>query len=433
MTVDLIKLSAREAARRIREGSLTAEALMRAYLERIAEKEAQVGAWQFIDPDLAIKCARERDRASVKGALHGLPIAVKDIIDTVDMPTEYGSPLYAGHRPDADASCVTLIRAAGGIVLGKTVSTEFAALAPGKTRNPHNLAHTPGGSSSGSAAALAADMVPLALGTQTSGSLIRPASFCGVVAYKPTRGTIDKTGVKPLADSLDTVGTMARNVRDVAFLASILSGRPDLSDDIGTPRIGLFRTPHWDVAKPETHDALAHVQRATQKAGAQIVEVTSPSGFIDLIHAHDVIMDREMLHALAFERLMRADRISPKTRAYLEAKKMPSSKSYDAAQAKAAAMRGLFDEIYQRCDILLTPASVGEAPLGLDSTGDPTFNRVWTLLGMPCVTVPTFREDHALPVGVQLVGRVGADLQTLAAAEFVEAVTENRQLSSSRH
>lgn len=420
MTADLIKLTAREAVARLRDGRLTAEALTRAFLDRIAERETEVGAWQFLNPELALAQARERDKAPAKGALHGLPVGVKDIIDTVDMPTAYGSPLYAGHRPDADASCVALIRVMGGVVLGKTVSTEFAALAPGKTRNPHNPAHTPGGSSSGSAASLAADMVPLALGTQTSGSLIRPASFCGVVAYKPTRGTIDKTGVKTLADSLDTVGTMARDVRDAAFFASALSGRPDLPADIGTPRIGIFRTPHWDMAQAETHDAIARAERAAAKAGAKFVEVAPPAGFADLIDVHDVVMNREMLHALSFERLMRADKISQKTRDYLAAKTMPTPEQYDAALAKAADVRARLGEMFKTCDVLLTAASVGQAPVGLDSTGDPTFNRVWTLLGVPCVAVPTFRGGGALPVGVQMVGRIGADLQTIAAAAFVE-------------
>jgi amidase len=306
--------------------------------------------------------------------------------------------------------------------MGKTVSTEFAALAPGKTRNPHNPDHTPGGSSSGSAAAVASGMVPLAMGTQTSGSLIRPGSFCGIVAYKPTRGTIDKTGVKALADSLDTVGVMAREVRDAAFFASALSGRPDLPDgNPAAPRIGFYMTPNWDMTQPETRDAMERARRAAEKSGAGVVDVAPPPAFADLIHAHDVVMDREMLHALAFERLARADRISRKTRDYLGPKTMPTPDAYDEAQRKTTAARDRLGALFQSCDVLLTPAAVGEAPEGrLDTTGDPTFNRVWTLLGVPCVTVPA-RPGGALPVGVQIVGRLGADLQVLAAAAFVEA------------
>jgi amidase len=306
--------------------------------------------------------------------------------------------------------------------MGKTVSTEFAASAPGKTRNPHNPAHTPGGSSSGSAAAVAAGMVPLAMGTQTAGSLIRPGSFCGVVAYKPTRGTIDKTGVKPLADSLDTVGVMARNVRDAAFFASVLSDRPDLPESAAVaPRIGFHKTPHWDMAQPETHDAMERVRRVAEKQGACVIDIAAPDAFADLQKAHEVVMDREMLHALAFERLMHAEKLAKKTRDYL-ARPMPTPEAYDEAQRRATAARGHLGALFESCDVLLTPAAIGEAPEGrLDTTGDPTFNRIWTLLGVPCVTVPTWRGGGALPVGVQIVGKPGGDLQMFAAAAFIEA------------
>src|SRR5215216_600925 len=251
---DPLSLSAREAAQQIAARRLSAEALVAACLDRIAAREAAVGAWHHLDREAALEAARQRDREAPRGPLHGLPIAVKDLIDTADMPTGYGSPIYQGHRPAADAACVALARSAGAVVLGKTVTTEFACFTPGKTANPHNLAHTPGGSSSGSAAAVAESMAPLAFGTQTAGSVIRPAAFCGIVGYKPSFGTIPRAGVKMLCDSLDTVGTMARNVADAAFFAGVIAGRPELRDvapSEAPPRFGLYRTPMWDEAGPE--------------------------------------------------------------------------------------------------------------------------------------------------------------------------------------
>src|SRR5229473_6284675 len=251
---DPLTLSARDAAREIAAGRLSAEALIAACLERIPAREPVVGAWHHLDRDAALAAARCCDTSAPSGPLHGIPIAVKDLIDTVDMPTGYGSAIYEGHRAAADASCVAIARAAGAVVLGKTVTTEFACFTAGKTANPHNPAHTPGGSSSGSAAAVAAGMVPLAFGTQTAGSVIRPAAFCGVVGYKPSFGTIARAGVKPLADSLDTVGIMARDVADAAFFAAVLSDRPTLTveGDLPLPRIAFYRTPEWRHAEAST-------------------------------------------------------------------------------------------------------------------------------------------------------------------------------------
>src|SRR5437016_9921450 len=250
-----LSLSARDAAREIAAGRLTATTLVAACLERIAAREPVVGAWHHLDPDATLAAARRCDASPPSGPLHGVPIAVKDLIDTVDMPTGYGSPIYQENRPAADAACVALARAAGAVVLGKTVTTEFACFTAGKTANPHNPAHTPGGSSSGSAAAVADGMVPLAFGTQTAGSIIRPAAYCGVVGFKPSFGTIARAGVKPLADSLDTIGTMARNVTDAAFFAGILGGRPGLREVTmpdAPPRFGLYRTPMGEDAEPST-------------------------------------------------------------------------------------------------------------------------------------------------------------------------------------
>src|SRR5579885_2458435 len=263
---DLCRLSARDAARRIAAGTLTAEALMRACLERIQSREATVGAWAHIDPDHALAEARARDQSAQRGPLHGVPIGVKDIMDTADLPTGYGSRAYHGHRPGSDAACVALARAAGAVILGKTVTTEFAAMSPGKTRNPHDPAHTPGGSSSGSAAGVADFMMPLAFGTQTAGSIVRPASFCGVVGYKPSFGLVATAGVKPLAPSLDTIGGFARSVADVALFIAALTDRRDLvpSAPAARPRIGIYHTEPWDHAQPATAAALEAARRALE-------------------------------------------------------------------------------------------------------------------------------------------------------------------------
>jgi Asp-tRNA(Asn)/Glu-tRNA(Gln) amidotransferase A subunit family amidase len=420
---DHFGLSARDAAARIAAGTLTAEALVRSCLRRIEALEPSIGAWKFLDRDAALAEALQRDRSGANGALRGVPVGVKDNIDTADMPTGYGSAAYEGFRPAADAACVALLRAAGAIALGKTVSTEFAAVAPGKTRNPHNPAHTPGGSSSGSAAAVATGMVPLALGTQTAGSVIRPASFCGVVGYKPSFGTIERTGVKTLAGSLDTVGVIARDVRDAAFFTSVVAGRPTLAvpADLPTPRIGLFRTEAWERAEPSVAAALERTVAALGRRGMEVSEAPSPPGYDDLLPTHDAIMAWDMVHALAFEHRCRADRLAAKTLEFLNARSLVTVEAYDQAQAKALALRAGLDRLFGDCDVLLTPAAPGEAPEGLSSTGDASFNRGWTLLHVPCITVPAGTGPKGLPIGVQLVGRIGDDARALAAAAAVEA------------
>src|SRR6516164_8047519 len=297
-------LTVREAARQIAERRLTAEALAAAYLDRIEARETMVGAWQYLDRERALADARRRDAEPTRGPLHGIPIAVKDLIDTVDMPTAYGSSIYRGHRPAADASCVALARAAGAVVLGKTVTTEFAAFTPGKTANPRNPAHTPGGSSSGSAAAVADGMAPLAFGTQTAGSIIRPAAYCGCIGYKPSFGLINRAGVKPLADSLDTLGLFAGNVADAAFFAGVLAERPalrHLAPPAQPPIFGLCRTPMWDAAEPETAAALDRGRAALEAVGAEVEELAVAPEHRGLNAAQDTIMGYEMAQALADE------------------------------------------------------------------------------------------------------------------------------------
>src|SRR6266568_5559241 len=330
-----LSLSARDAAWEIAAGRLSAEAL--------------VGAWHHLDRDAALTAARHCDRSAPSGPLHGIPIAVKDLIDTVDMPTGYGSPIYRDHRPAADASCVALARAAGAVVLGKTVTTEFAAFTPGKTANPRNPAHTPGGSSSGSAAAVAAGMVPLALGTQTAGSVIRPAAYCGVVGFKPSFGVIPRAGVKPLADSLDTIGTIARNVGDAAFLAGILGGRPGLREvamAAAPPRFGLYRTPMWEEREPTTEAALDHARAALERAGAQIAEIAVPPEHRGLSAAQETVMGFELVRGLAYERLQHSAALSPRLGQLLDAGMTVGADAYDAACAETAAARARLDGFF---------------------------------------------------------------------------------------
>jgi Asp-tRNA(Asn)/Glu-tRNA(Gln) amidotransferase A subunit family amidase len=420
---DLRRLTTREAAQRIADRQITAEALVTAYLDHIAAREPVLGAWQYLDPEQVLATARQRDTEAPRGPLHGIPIAVKDLIDTVDMPTTYGSPIYRGHRPAADAACVALARAAGAVVLGKTVTTELATFTPGKTANPHNPAHTPGGSSSGSAAAVADGMAPLAFGTQTAGSVIRPGAYCGCIAYKPSFGLINRAGVKPLADSLDTVGVFARSVEDAAFVAGVLAERPALrrlAVPQQAPHFGLYRTPVWDEAEPATAAALDVARTALARAGAIVTELPIAPEHQALAEAQDTIMWFETVRALAFERIEHSAEISPRLAQLIDTGMAIGADRYDRALACAAAACGSLDAFFGACDAILVPAAPGEAPAGLGNTGNPVFNRMWTLLGVPCVAMPARWGDKGLPTGVQLVGRVRDDPRLMGCAAFLE-------------
>jgi Asp-tRNA(Asn)/Glu-tRNA(Gln) amidotransferase A subunit family amidase len=413
-------LTALEAARRIADGSLTSEALVRACLDRIGEREPLVQAWQHLDMDAALNMARHLDQFG-SGPLKGIPIGVKDIIDTADLPTGYGSPLYETFRPPRDAACVALARHAGALILGKTVTTEFAYFQPGKTRNPHDPDRTPGGSSSGSAAAVASGMVPLAFGTQTAGSIIRPASFCGCVGYRPTFGLIDRTGVRPFADSLDTVGVFATTVGDAAFFASVIAGRPNLriADEAFRPRIGLTRTHAWEVAEPASATALDEAAARLRAAGLEVREVALPDRWRGLLEAQKTIMAFDAARSHAPEMLTASDRLGAKLRELLEAGALIAPEDYDAARALVAEARTGFSDVVDGLDVLLTLSAPGEAPEGLGATGDPIFNRIWTALGVPCISVPGLTGLSGMPVGVQVVGRWGDDQRMLAAAAAV--------------
>jgi Asp-tRNA(Asn)/Glu-tRNA(Gln) amidotransferase A subunit family amidase len=416
-------LSAREAAEQLAQRSLRAEDLVRDCLERIDARESEVKAWTHVARDAALTRARALDQGAHQGLLHGLPIGVKDLIATADMPTSYGSPIYAGHQPALDAACVALAREAGAVVMGKTVTTEFATFQPNQTRNPHNLGHTPGGSSSGSAAAVADGMVPLALGTQTAGSLMRPAAYCGIVSFKPSFGGINRAGVKPLSDTLDTVGTMARTVPDVALFAAALTGRKawlvrPLSEHVSRPlRVGLCHTYEWPQALPETQAAMQHAARAIQaRADMVLREVRLPVAFEPLAQAQTHIQLAEQAQSFAFERLNHWAQLSPRLQGIVQAGMAVTPEQYDQAQALVARCRAQLADVFQDVDVLIAPSAAGAAPAGLDSTGDPLFCRIWTVLHTPTVNLPAGWAPNGLPVGLQVVGPVGSDAFTLAAA-----------------
>ena len=355
------------------------------------------------------------------GPLAGIAVGIKDIFDTHDMPTEYGSAIYAGHRPPADAPVVALARRRGAHVIGKTVTTEFAFLEPAETVNPVNTAHTPGGSSSGSAAAVAAGMVPAAFGTQTGGSVIRPASYCGVTGFKPSFRLVPATGMKTFSWSLDTVGFFAARTADVARFASLLTGRDLEADELReAPRIGLYRTAVWDLATPDMQAALERAAETAARAGATVVEVSEPEALSRGRDIHPVIQNYEAALSFGDELARHGDALSALLRSTLEEGQAIEPQAYDngrriARQARKAAT-GLFNDL----DVLITPPAPGPAPAGLGSTGSPVFNKLWTLTGNPCVSVAGVADGHGLPMGIQVVGRFGRDKLALQAARWLE-------------
>ncbi len=404
----------------IARGDVTAEAIVRDCLDRIDEREAIVGAWAFVDRALALSQARDRDRSPSKGALHGVPIGIKDIIDTADMPTEMGSPIYRGYRPRADAACVALSRAAGAVILGKTVTAEFAGVTPGKTAHPLDPAHTPSGSSSGSAAAVADFMVPAALGTQTGGSVIRPAAFCGVFGYKPSFGRFNRAGVKPAAESFDTIGLIARTIDDLRLVDAALIGEtvaPLLPAE--PPVVGLCRTHLWQNAEAATVAAIEDTAARLAAAGATVIEIELPDEFATLTGARERINNYERARALAYEWHYHRALISDRLCRAIERGFALSHEDYGAAMALTERCRARIGEIFGRVEILLTPATPGEAPMGLDSTGDPRFQEMWTQLHLPALTLPTHRGPAGLPVGIQLVAPAACEDRLFAIGTWI--------------
>lgn len=413
--------SAGAAAAAIASGNLTSAALVAACLERIAAREEAVRAWAYLDPEKALAEARERDRQAPRSRLHGIPIGIKDVIETADMPTEYGSPIYRGNRPSADAACVAQIRELGGVILGKTVSTEFATRHPNKTRHPHDPTRTPGGSSSGSAAAVADGMVPIALGTQTSSSIIRPAAYCGIVGYKPSFGLINRAGLKFLSESLDTVGTLTRTVQDAALLVEELSGMPPTSfAGVGElrPRIGLCRTPFWQAADAATREMLESTAMTLANAGAIVSEVRLEGEFEQLNDVQVAISAYEFYRALTYERTRFPSQISDSLTARIAAGGKVTYAQYHAALDTARRCRARIADVYRHHDVLIAPSTPGEAP-SIVSTGEPTFGLLWTLLRLPCLTLPQGKGPAGLPLGVQVVAAAGCDAVLFTHAEWI--------------
>jgi Asp-tRNA(Asn)/Glu-tRNA(Gln) amidotransferase A subunit family amidase len=432
-----LELSVRELAACISDGGLRAETIVRACLDRIEAIENEVHAWRFIDPALALEQARRFDALPAVGRqvpLAGVPVGVKDLMDTQDMPTAYGSPAYEHHRPVRDAACVAAAREAGAIVLGKTVTTEFATFKPGPTVNLRALgrpvSHTPGGSSSGSAAAVAAGMVPVAFGTQTAASIVRPAAFCGIVGYKPTHGTLSYAGIKSLATSLDTLGVFARRVDDAAFFACALGRGEPLAPAPAHVRIGVVRTPHWALADTDARQALESAAGLLEAAGATIADAGLDHFGASLTEAQAVIMNYKAAAAFAPERRACPEALSEPFRAILAAGLATDARTYRRMQRVAEAGRAAIGALFERFDALIAPSAAGEAPAGLESTGDPVFSRMWTLLGVPCVQVPVDYGHTGPPVGVTVIGPRWGDAMALSVGAMVERaagpVQENR-------
>lgn len=430
-------LGACELRERIGSGALRATELARACLGRVAAREPDVQAWAALDEGLVLAQAERLDlyRSSglPLGPLHGLPVGIKDIIDTEDLPTANGNALDAGRRPEADAWLVSRLRAAGAIVFGKTVTAECAYLAPGRTRNPHDPARTPGGSSSGSAAAVAAGMVPLAVGTQTGGSVIRPASYCGVVGFKPTFGLIPRSGVLRASRSLDTVGTFGRSLHDVALLADVLAGQdaadpdtalraaPRLLDCVRStppvpPQLAFVRTDAWQGIEP---DCAAGFRELVEALGGACDEFVLPGIYAEGPTAHRRIMQAEMAHNLRHYYDRGAERLAPQTRELIEQGRAITASDYLAALDWRGPLYAGLEEVFARYDAVITPATAGEAPQGLESTGSAAFNVLWSLLGVPAVTLPLLEGANGMPIGVQLVGQRHDDGRLLRTAGWL--------------
>jgi len=415
------RLSAVEMAGRIEAGALDAEAVVASCLDRIRERESVVRAWIHVAADAALAAARAAPRNSL---MKGIPFGIKDIFDTAEMPTGYGSPIYTGCRPSFTASCATLPRAAGGVLLGKTVTTEFANRHPGPTANPHNPGFSPGGSSSGSAAAVADFMVPLAIGTQTGGSVIRPAAYCGVVGFKPSFNMFAPAGMHPNTETLDTIGIMARSVADIAlFRAAIMAipyEKPALPDR--APRLALCRTPHWDRARPEGRAVLEETAGRLRAAGAEIIEAELPNacGNVSEVQNRHSYFEAPRNHAP--ERYRHEPLLSPALRhGRIEGGRKLTLDEFRAAWRDADRMRAAAGDWAAGFDAILTLPAPGQAPKTLASTGDAIFNGLWTLLHMPCLTVPAGAGPDGLPVGIQLVGRRHADARLLDVGLWVES------------
>jgi Asp-tRNA(Asn)/Glu-tRNA(Gln) amidotransferase A subunit family amidase len=440
-------LGASDARAAIDEGVLTSRELVEACLARIDQLEPTIGAWAQLDREIALQqaAAADRFRASglVTGPLHGLPVGIKDIIDTADYPTERGTVLHQGRQPTQDATLVSLLKEAGAIILGKTVSTEMAVYAPGKTRNPHNPAHTPGGSSSGSAAAVSAAMVPLSVGTQTNGSIIRPASYCGVYGFKPSFGRISRHGVLEQSPPLDTVGVFARDLTDLAMIADVLM-RYDAQDSAMTPiappciarvmaqevpsdqHFAFVRTPVWDQVEQVTRDGLRElIDAANQRLDKTIEILDLPDAYAALHEDHRRVMERDIARSFADEYRRGKDQLSDVLREMIERGQKVSDSEYDNALKMKQEYSAYLAEIYDEYDAIITPATPGPAPAGIDATGSPVMNTIWTFCGRPALSVPLLQDEQGLPIGVQIVGARDDDARLFRSTRWLLDVLQN--------
>lgn len=434
----LWQLTALEAADRIRRGAIRSQDLVAACIARISETDDAIGAWSHFDADQALDQARAMDdlrqRGRPLGALHGVPVGVKDIFDTADMPTERGTPIHAGRRPDMDCTVVGKLREAGAVIMGKTVTTEFAFVNPAGTTNPHNHERTPGGSSSGSAAAVAAGHVPLAIGTQTNGSVIRPASFCGIYGFKPTRGTISRRGVLQTSSTLDQVGVFARSLPDTAALADALAGYDQ--DDTGShsrPKPAMLAGSRTDPAMEPSFacfDLLFNdrLDTAAREGLAELVDrldgrveiLPAPASFALAVSSHNIVHEYEFYHHLRDDVDTHWDQLSARLQPVMERARAYSKDQYQEALEMVGAAEQYFDAFFIDYDAVLAPAATGEAPELANGTGDPIFSTLWTFAGLPCISLPMLAGEAGLPVGVQMIGSAEGDDRLMSCAHWLQ-------------
>ncbi|MCH7833149.1 MAG: amidase [Proteobacteria bacterium] len=433
----LFELSAAEAIGKIRNGEITSEELVQACLDRIEQADGEIEAWAHLKPDYALDQARrlddQRQAGGPVGPLHGIPVGIKDIFDTDCLPTENGTVLNSGRQPMEDCRVVSLLMEAGAVIMGKTVTTELAVYGPGKTKNPHNPKHTPGGSSSGSAAAVASFMVPLAVGSQTNGSTIRPASFCGVVGFKPSHGLIPRNGILAQSHWLDTVGVFARSVEDAAMITEVLVAydpgdkdtrarpRPTLAktaveEPPMPPMLTFAKTAVWDQADKETQDAFVELK---ELLGEVCDDLDLPEPFEHAVEQHGKIMNADLAKSFAGYYEHGKDKLTDVLKGMIEDGQKVTAVDYNKAVDGREFLNDGLAGVFDRYDAIITPAAVGEAPAGLDSTGSPIFNSLWTYCGTPAITLPLMEGPNGLPLGVQMVGRRGDDARLLRTARWL--------------
>ena len=436
--MSLNDISATQAVDKIRKGEITSEELVQDCLDKIEQIDGETEAWAYLNPDYALEQARRldiiRQAGDPMGPLHGIPVGIKDIIDTAHVPTELGTPIHSGRVPFRDAWVVSRLRQAGAVIMGKTVTTELATYAPGKTKNPHDPNRTPGGSSSGSAAAVASNMVPAALGSQTNGSIIRPAAFCGVFGFKPSFGMIPRTGVLKQSSPLDQLGVFARSMDDVALLTQVLAGYDEVDpsttylravpplvsvaaeDPPLPPKIGFVKTPVWDRADDMCKDA--H-EELCESLGENIEEIELSLSFGHVLDHHKIIMETDLAYSYAHDYERAKELLSDSLRGQIERGLGYSAVAYQRALAQQAILDVILTELFQVYDALLTPSASGEAPIGLDNTGDPSFCTIWTFCGVPALNIPVFKGENGMPIGTQLVGAKNDDARLLRTANWL--------------